>query len=112
TELKRTLYREAVTTSNYMPPSLSNACVVQVGGYANNAFYNALSTEKLPREYLSLDSTHDERQNLSKRLEAYDTLIISFPEMSRKAADQYGIKPPTLEFLQYLSQIDTKCLFI
>lgn len=112
-ELKKQLYQEAITANNFSAIDCSNAAVLQIGGTTNNSFYTCLKQKSsMPRIYIRSDSTKTERERVLKELQSYSTIIVSFSEMSRKAADQFGIKPSTLELIEQIRMLNKKWVFV
>jgi beta-N-acetylhexosaminidase len=111
--LKRRLFEEAVTFLNPKLPQTSTA-LVQVGGLSTSSTFisRVLEERNFPLYFLQADPTKLERKEVLNQLAAYDSVVVAFCEMNRKAKDNFGIKKETVEFVQEMRKLNKNVIYV
>ncbi|TET06458.1 hypothetical protein E3J79_02115 [Candidatus Dependentiae bacterium] len=97
-ELKRTLYREAITLvcndNNILPlDSNKSVCCVQIGQTKSSPFGETLAKQFsiFLNTTLSSEISDSDREHLLSQIKLDDTVVIGMVGMTRAAAQQYGV---------------------
>lgn len=106
--LKEKLYSEAITLVN--PTSLEPPiALLQIGGPSNTAFTKTL---QLPVIHILNDTTELQQKRTLDKLKAYNSVIVVFQEMTRRASESFGITKSTRAFVEKLQNLPKKQLYV
>jgi len=113
--LKKRLYQEAITV---VGPSIHSSRklrmgFVQIGGKKQSSFMHTLCAQRacMPH-YCSASMSKNDAESMAKKLQVYDTIVISVFDMNKFAMKNFGISAGTLALLQQLRQLKKKIVVV
>lgn len=112
--LKKQAYREALTFINPISlPLTEKTVLVQIGADSPCVFSKQLlSQTPLSFEFIPKHVTETEFMEVLKRIETYESVIIALPDLSRRAADNFGMTDDMTLMISKLQKVGQKQLYI
>lgn len=116
--LKKRLYQEAITVMHgknlaQLQHHHKKIATVQIGGKKQSAFMHTLCAQRMCMPlFCSASMSKKDAESMAKKLQPYDTIVLSVFDMNKFATKNFGISAGTLALLQQLHQHKKKIVVV